>query len=167
VELLAGAAQEMAPKPLYRKLKPGPGRSPEEVAAHRRSRIHGAMIELVAAVGYEDATVRDVALMAGVSKPTFYKFFPDKEGCFVATYDLVVRQAAREVLASQLGAADWPSRLRIGVRALFDQFAGAPTAARLALVGAFETGPRGARMDRHTNSLFVGVDISTGPTVDA
>jgi len=151
-----GATAEAAGRPesLYRKLKPGPGRPAEEVAENQLGRLRGALIELAAERGYEAFTVLDVTDTAGVSKPTFYKFFEDKESCFLATYDLVVRCAARDVLASQVADSPWRARLRAGVRALFAKFAEAPKAARMALLSFYDVGPEAERLDRRTAALF-------------
>src|ERR1700755_3280476 len=73
----------------HRRLKPRPGQSGQDVAAHQRGRIHAATIELVAEAGYRDLTATGIARVAGVSKRTFYENFKDKETCFLATYDLI------------------------------------------------------------------------------
>ena len=70
---------------LYGKLRPGPGRSPSDVAAHQRMRIHGAMVEIAGEQGYEAVTVRGLTRTAGVSSRTFYERFEGKEECFLET----------------------------------------------------------------------------------
>jgi hypothetical protein len=46
---------------LYPKLQPGPHPlAPESVASNQRARLYGAMIELVAARGYEASTVAEL-----------------------------------------------------------------------------------------------------------
>lgn len=51
---------------LYPKLHPGPHPlAPESVASNQRARLYGAMIELVAARGYESSTVAELCALAG------------------------------------------------------------------------------------------------------
>src|SRR6266576_3593372 len=68
-----------------RRLPPGPGRPREDVLAHQRERLFGAMVASVAMRGYRATTVGDLAEISGVSSRTFYDLFPDKEACFLAT----------------------------------------------------------------------------------
>src|SRR5215204_7200183 len=84
----------------FRKLKPRPGHSGHDIEEHQRGRLHAATIDLVSEVGYGGLTVTGIARTAGVANRTFYENFPGKEDCFLATYDLIVRNAAREVLAA-------------------------------------------------------------------
>lgn len=123
------------------KLRPGPGLSAEDVAAHQIARIHGAMVGLVAERGYAAVKVRDVVAAAGVSTRAFYERFKSKEECFLRTYEAIVQPASRRILAAQaneLAFRERPSRV-------FDELArqleAAPDAARLALVEAYVAGP--------------------------
>lgn len=138
----------------YRKLKPGPGRTAEDVALHQRGRLQAAMVELVAERGYDAVPVSDLARRAGVSKRDFYRRFGSKEECFLATYDTIIRSSLRGILAAADGKERWSDRLRSGFLAFANQIADSPEAARLALVEAFAAGPAAlARMQR-TNGLF-------------
>jgi AcrR family transcriptional regulator len=127
--------------PLYRQLKPGPGLSAEQVAAHQRGRMLGAMVELVAERGYRGVTVRDVTRAAGVSKASFYDSFDGKEDCFIATYDAVLHEAARGVLVGERKGREGHERLRAGLAAFAAKCAARPKAARLALVESLVAGP--------------------------
>jgi AcrR family transcriptional regulator len=100
------------------------------------------MVELAAEFGYRQVTVAALARVAGVSKATFYSQFPDKEACFTATYDAVLRAAARKVLAGEREAVDERDRVRRGFAALAEALAANPKAARLALVENLTAGPR-------------------------
>lgn len=138
----------------FRKLKPRPGQSGKEVADHQRGRIHAATIELVNEGGYGALTVTGIARAAGVSNHTFYENFHDKEDCFLATYELIVRHAAREVLAARRRECDWRARLRAGFLAFVHEVAENPKAARLALVEAYAAGPTALERIDHTRGLF-------------
>jgi AcrR family transcriptional regulator len=65
--------------------------------------------------GYEGATVSEVILRAGVSRPTFYEYFADRDDCFVATH-----QALAGLLIEQIRltvAAEPPERaVQVGIR---------------------------------------------------
>jgi hypothetical protein len=69
----------------YERLRPGPGRSREAVAANQRERIQRAMVELAAEGGRKRITVRQLAKLAGVSSATFYSLFDGVEDCLLRT----------------------------------------------------------------------------------
>jgi AcrR family transcriptional regulator len=81
------------PAPLYKRLPRGPHRLDRRaVAQHQRVRIHGAMVQAVADVGYEAVSVRLLVALAGVSRRSFYEQFAGKQECFLATFDVLVRE---------------------------------------------------------------------------
>ena len=53
----------------------------------QRGRVLAAAVEVLAELGYEGITVRQLAARAGVSRKTFYEHFEDREGCFVAALE--------------------------------------------------------------------------------
>ncbi len=55
--------------------------------AGQRSRLLGAIVEVVGECGFPDAKVAEVARSAGVSRATFYELFGSKEGCALAAQD--------------------------------------------------------------------------------
>lgn len=130
-----------ARKSLYEKLKPGPGRSPEEVISNQLARLRGAMVELVAERGIGGVTVRGLASTAGVSTRTFYAHFPNAEECFTSTYESVMRNALQSLTAQEMTNDDWEAAVRSGLHSLTLEIAEHPPAAALALVEAFEAGP--------------------------
>jgi AcrR family transcriptional regulator len=139
---------------LQRKLRPGPGRSREEVAAHQRARLLTAIVELVAERGYKAATTRELTKRAGVSTRDFYAHFSDKEECFLTAYDLIVRESVRELLAAMKDEGEWCDPLRSGFETFANQLVEQPDAARLALVEAFAAGPAALERMRRTDGLF-------------
>ncbi len=144
------------PGPLYPKLRPGPRTfAGETVASNQRARLYGAMIELVAARGYEASTVAELCALAGVSKRTLYERFPGgKQQCFLATYDIIVHRAETHILLAGrcelegIVGVGPVERLRGLVEAFAHDVAAYPNAARLALVEASDAGPGGARTQR-------------------
>ena len=61
--------------------------------------MYGAMIEAVAASGYGRTSVKQVVMLAGVSRRAFYEQFANKEECFLATLDLIANQALVHIAA--------------------------------------------------------------------
>lgn len=141
-------------RPHYQQLAPGPGSRRAVVASHQRARIHGAMIELVAEHGYVGVTVLALVRRARVSSRTFYEHFDDKDECFLATYDLIVRRSARRVIDAQAGVCDWQKRLVLAFKAWTDGIARQPKMARLALIEAFAGGPAALERMRRAREIF-------------
>ena len=54
----------------------------------KRARILDAAFEVFAAQGFSGASMDEIARRAGVSKPTLYTYFGDKEGLFTALLDV-------------------------------------------------------------------------------
>ncbi len=136
--------------PLYRQLRPRPhGPGKDEVERNQRARLCGATIEAVAARGYEATSVAELSRLAGVSKRTFYEQFENKQDCFLATHETIVRRAVERVGAAQRRERDWEA----GLGRAFEEFVRAaierPKAARLVLVDALVAGPAAlAQTDR-------------------
>jgi len=124
--------------PLYPKLRPGPGRSTEQVVANQRARLIGAMVELVAERGYRGVTVRGLSRLAGVSTKAFYDCFRNVEDCFAATHARIVHDTLRRATDPTF-ASDGRPRSRI--RAFFAALSEEPKAGRLVLVDAPAAGP--------------------------
>jgi AcrR family transcriptional regulator len=119
---------------------------PDLVKAIQRERLLAAMLETVNELGYRALTVQDVLSRAGVSRPTFYEQFEDKEDCFLAAFD-----ASAERLNERLQAAvydedqGWRLWLRHGLEALLQFIAEEPMAARTVIVEARASSPAGLR----------------------
>lgn len=112
------------------------------------------MVELVAEHGYDSVAVAALCNHARVSKRDFYKRFDSKEECFLASYDLIVDNSVRGILAAAEGEEDWCERLRLGFLALASQIAASPAAARLALVEVFAAGAVAVERILDTNRRF-------------
>ncbi|HEY2140576.1 MAG TPA: TetR/AcrR family transcriptional regulator [Solirubrobacteraceae bacterium] len=91
--------------PLYQRLPRGPHRlGATEVARNQRIRMYGAMVEAVAAVGYQHTSVKQVISLAGVSRRAFYEQFANKEECFLAAFDLIVARWVKRINEAYLSA---------------------------------------------------------------
>lgn len=126
---------------LYARLKPGRGRTTDEVFASQWARLRRAMIELCAERGYEAVTLRDLTRLAGVSTRTFYKHFPNAEECFAYTYESLMHDGLRRAHGAQRGNVTWEQALRASLRSLLEDLADEPKVAKLLLVEAFALGP--------------------------
>lgn len=144
----------------YPKLRPGPGRSAEDVAAHQRGRLQKATVELVAERGYNAVAVATLTEHARVSKRDFYKHFAGKEECFLATYDTIVSRSVRGILAAIEGEEEWRERLRLGFLAFAGQIADNPETAKLALVEVFAAGAVAVERMLRTNRLFEALVVN-------
>src|SRR5258708_3894882 len=78
------------------------GLLPSFVAANQRARILSAVAQAAAGLGYAEMNVEAVIARAGVSRRTFYEHFKNKEDAFLAAYDTVVRQQARQIRRAYL-----------------------------------------------------------------
>ncbi len=112
------------------------------------------MVELVAEHGYNAVAVATLSNHASVSKRDFYKHFDSKEECFLATYDTIVSNSVRGILAAIEGEEEWCERLRLGFLAFAGQIAASPETARLALVEVFAAGAVAVERMQRTNRLF-------------
>lgn len=118
----------------------------ELVKAVQRERLLAAMIGAVTESGYSTLTVQNVLTRAGISRPTFYEQFEDKEDCFLAAFDAAAARMREriEAVAADAGVA-WRDRLRSGIAALLRFIADEPEEARMVIVEARASSPAGLR----------------------
>ncbi|HTB50885.1 MAG TPA: TetR/AcrR family transcriptional regulator [Solirubrobacteraceae bacterium] len=84
----------------------------------QRERLLEGMILAAARRGYAGASVAQVIAHAGVSRPTFYEYFADKEDCFLQTHSEISEQLLEYV--SEAVDSEPPERaVQAGVRMLF------------------------------------------------
>ncbi len=89
------------------------------------------MIDIAGGEGYTGASIAQVIARAGVSRPTFYEYFADKEDCFLAA--LAVAQQRMLTHVRQAVDGEPPERAVAAVIRALVAFADAqPTVARLA-----------------------------------
>lgn len=142
--------------PLYERLPRGPHRmKPLEVAKNQRRRMYGAMIEAVAASGYGRTSVKQVVMLAGVSRRAFYEQFANKEECFLATLDLIASQALVHIAAGYRSTeGTLEQRMEAALRRFAEVVTGNPKGARLMLVDAPSAGPAGWERLTETMRIF-------------
>jgi AcrR family transcriptional regulator len=130
----AGALRE-------RRLFPGAGTPPEEVARNQRERLFAAAVAVASEKGYEAMTVADLLALSGVSRSAFYVHFADKSECLTAAAAELVEPA----LAALAPATDNGARREPGevFAAFFELLAFQPAAARVCFVELHAAGEPG------------------------
>jgi AcrR family transcriptional regulator len=110
---------------------------PELIRAIQRERLLGAMLNAAAELGYLETNVQDVIDRAGVSRPTFYEHFSNKEDCFLAAFDSSAERLRKLVHSAVEGGGDvWRNRVRCGLEALLSFASSEPDTARTLVVEA-------------------------------
>lgn len=131
--------------PLYERLPRGPHQlSADVVAENQRRRMHGAMVESVAANGYGRTSVKQVVTLAGVSRRAFYEQFANKQECFLSTLDLISARALAQIANSyQTSEGTLEQRLGIALSSFAEIVRANPKGSRVMLVDAPSAGPAG------------------------
>jgi AcrR family transcriptional regulator len=119
---------------------------PDLVKAVQRERLLAAMIGAVTETGYSTLTVQNVLTRAGISRPTFYEQFEDKEDCFLAAFDASATRMRERIEAAVAEAGPgWREALHGGIAALLEFIADEPEEARTVIVEARASTPAGLR----------------------
>jgi AcrR family transcriptional regulator len=114
------------------------------VRAIQRQRLLAAMIKTVTEIGYNTLTVQNVLTRAGISRPTFYEQFEDKEDCFLAALDAsATRMRDRIRVAISRAGPGWREQLRSGIAELLRFIVEEPEEARTVIVEARASSPAG------------------------
>jgi AcrR family transcriptional regulator len=107
------------------------------IRAIQRERLIVAMLNAAAELGYLETNVQDVIDRAGVSRPTFYEHFSNKEDCFLAAFDSSAERLRKKVhLAIGKGGDVWRDRVRFALEALLRFASREPDTARTMVVEA-------------------------------
>lgn len=108
------------------------------VSAVQRERLLAAMLRATAELGYREVSVQDVLERAGVSRPTFYEHFENKEDCFLAAFDAAAARLRErlETAGEAEDAESWRGRLRLSLEELLRFVIDEPDAAMSLIVDA-------------------------------
>jgi AcrR family transcriptional regulator len=133
----------------------------------RREAILKAMVRAVGRKGYKATSVADVIEEAETSRSTFYKYFDDKQDCFLAAYDMAVERVVDEVVASCERGEDWLDRVRNGLSTIVELFALDPELARTVIVEVEAAGADARQrhwqaLTRFTDLLEEGKEVAGG-----
>jgi len=134
--------------------------SASDIADHRR-RLLDAMSHTVAAKGYADTTIADLAAEARVSRRTFYEHFADKSQCLIALYEAASSQALHVLRDSIDPARDWHDQVETALRAYLCTLACNPKLLRTLFIEILGLGAPGLAARRRANrqiaQFIVGV----------
>jgi AcrR family transcriptional regulator len=98
----------------------------------QRQRLLSAATEIAARDGYEATTISQIVADAGVSRPTFYDYFADKDDCLLSTILAANEQLLSEV--EQKANAQPPARaVYATIEAIFELCVEHPEIARVLL----------------------------------
>jgi AcrR family transcriptional regulator len=141
---------------------------PDLVKAVQRERLLAAMIKTVTEIGYNALTVQNVLARAGISRPTFYEQFEDKEDCFLAAFDASAAQMRKHIEAAVAEAGPgWREQLRAGIAELLSFVAEEPEAARTVIVEARASSPAGLlRRDELLDGFAACIDALVRDDLD-
>jgi AcrR family transcriptional regulator len=137
----------------HRRLFPGGGTPPEEVARNQRERLFGAAVAVASQQGFEAMTVADVLEVSGVSRSAFYKHFASKSECLTAAASELIEPALRTLVP-----AAGPVEPRRAFERFFELLDSEPAAARVCFVELHSAGEAGeAVADRAFDALCEAV----------
>jgi AcrR family transcriptional regulator len=150
------------PDERYRPLPTGThGLDPEAVKRDQRERLQHAMIELIAQKGYPAVRIVDLARLAHVSQPTFYRLYADKEALFMCAYEEIAKRTAQTVMQAYSVEGPDGQRLRAGMRAFAQLAVADPEAMSLLVLGAFGAGSKPLEGRRRAlEALEAGIRMS-------
>jgi AcrR family transcriptional regulator len=126
------------------------------VASIQRTRMITAMAELARERGAGQVTVAHIVERAGISRRTFYEFFGDREGCFMAAFEEGVQRAAARVIPAFKASGAWRDRVRAGLGALLEFLDDEPLFGPLCVVDALGGGPQA--LERRTQIVESLID---------
>jgi AcrR family transcriptional regulator len=113
----------------------------DRIEAVQRARLLGAMVEIVAADGYQGAAVSRVVARAGISRRTFYELFAGREECFLAALDQGIGRIAAQMGEAYARKDTWREGVRLAVATLLACLEAEPELARACMVEALGAGP--------------------------
>jgi len=111
----------------------------------RREAILAAMIEVAGSKGYAATSVTDVVAAAGASRATFYRYFEDKEDCFLAAFELAARRVVEAATTPCGEGWSWRESARRGLVAVIELLADDPALAATVVVEAARAGAEARR----------------------
>jgi len=105
------------------------------------------MLLTVGAVGYERASVQEVADRSGISRDQFQRRFGSKEECFARAYEEAADRLCEDVLEAGRKASDWRHGFRAALAELLHTVAEQPLLAQALLIEV--RAARGEAWEKH------------------
>ncbi len=147
-----------------RRLYPGGGTPPEEVARNQRERLFGAAVAISSQKGYEAMTVADVLNLSGVSRSAFYKHFASKAECLSAAASELLEPALRALSPTANGE---PREPREVFERFFELIRSEPAAARVCFVELHSVGEEGEVVADHAFEALTEAVLAIATASDA
>lgn len=97
--------------------RPRPSETEGAPAPSLRTRILDGAAEAFGRKGYAETRVEDILEAAGVSRPTYYKFFANKDEAFHTLAEMTILSLIRTVRGAVGAAESAPEKLERGVEA--------------------------------------------------
>lgn len=104
--------------------------------------------------GYGSTTIGDITRGARVSRDTFYEQFANKEQCFIAAYDAIVRELLEQMVAVGTSEPSYVENMRNGVHAYLTFWTERPEAARVCTLEVTAAGSEALARSEHTLRSF-------------
>jgi AcrR family transcriptional regulator len=121
-------------------LKRGRHKLPREaVRESQRQRLERATMELVAAHGYQDTSVREIVKRARVSFSAFSELYDDKADCFLAACDAAAGDLLRTIAAAST-KPNWADVVDDAAQAYLQWWEAHPVVTRAYFIGLWEAG---------------------------
>jgi AcrR family transcriptional regulator len=137
------------------RLPPGRHGLPREaVAENQRERLLNGVVDAVAEHGYNATTIGSITEAAKISRRTFYEHFKDKEGCFLAAYEMIDTHVRGAMLAAEERSGSWPERVPAALNTLLDVLARDLGVARFYLIEPLAAGGEIAARYRDAMALL-------------
>ncbi len=111
------------------------------------------MVAAVAEQGYEATTVAGLEKLSGVSRSAFYRYFADKQECFLATIEALAGPALESVKAGLERSRDMDGA-RQSFESLIRQVAAQPAIAKICFVDVYAAGTEGVALVDRTIDAF-------------
>jgi AcrR family transcriptional regulator len=112
------------------------------------------MIAAAGTKGYGRTTIGDITRRARVSRDTFYEQFANKDKCFLAAYDTIVRELLEQMVAVGTSEPSYVENMRNGVRAYLKFWSERPDAARVCTLEVMAAGSEALAHSEHTLRSF-------------
>ncbi|MGH2975882.1 MAG: TetR/AcrR family transcriptional regulator [Solirubrobacterales bacterium] len=134
----------------------------------QRERLLAAMLRATNELTYREVSVQEVLERAGVSRPTFYEHFENKEDCFLAAFDSAAARLRRRLASAAQDGEGWRERLRAALAELLRFVAEDPDAAMSLIVDARAACPAALhRRDELLDGFAACLDAEVRAEADA
>lgn len=119
-----------------------------------RARLLAGFEASAIARGYAATTIAGIVRHARVSKRTFYEHFPDKEACFLASYEARTGEVLRAIADAQDARLAWREQIRTSVKVYLEGLQARPPLTQMYLLEFQAVGARAVELRRAVMARF-------------